>query len=814
MDSIRRDIRNAIGQWRHRPMLTVLTLITLALGIGANTAVFSLINAIYLKPLAIAEPTRFVQLTGEESFTTGAWTYVRDNHPAFASVTAAGPDRFNLSRRGLARFATSLVVSGEFFDVLGVSPVIGRPFTRKDDAAGAPAVAVVTYGFWQRELGGRRDVIGDTIWLEQQPFQIVGVAPRGFVGIEVGRHVDVIVPMAALAMLPSRAFILQADASWLQIFGRLRPGQSVADATTRVRAWQPALANATRPRAVPGLDASQYLAQPLSVTPAATGVSEVRTQFGPATTFLFGVVGAVLLVACANFAVLVVARFIDRRHELGIRLAVGASRWDLARLLLVENVMIVSASTAIGGVIALSASSRIVPYFTTPAFRDVPRYLDLSPDWRVLGVTAFLALMAALLAAAVPMLHAARLASGPGASPSRDMGTDSPRATRAMRVLLTGQIALSLVLLSAAVLLVRSFVELTNQDIGFQADAVMVVTVSGDLGPNRNAQLLAIDQIRARLQTIPGVDGVTASMITPVSGQMAMAFLAVPGFTPSQPEDGRILANRVSSDHFRVYGTPLLTGRDFDDRDAANAPPAAIVNRAFAERYFAAQDPVGRTILLNNRPTTIVGMTANTKYLTLRDAGRPLLYAPISQWTFTRLNSLRFSLRTTQAGTLTNAVAETLKQLEPEWMFEIRPLAQDVGRSVNVERLLAWCGGLFALLALSIGVVGTYGVFAYAVSRRRREIGLRMAVGAVPGAISRLVLREALAVMLVGAVIGLAGTWMLGRVIDRFLFQLSSDDPTMLAIATLVMLAAGSVAAAVPANQAARLDPLSTLREG
>jgi putative ABC transport system permease protein len=813
MDSIRRDIRHAIGQWRHRPMLTVLTLTTLALGIGANTAVFSLINAIYFKPLAVAEPTRFVQLTDEQSFTTGAWTYTRENQPALAGVTAAGPDRFNLSRRGLARFATSLVVSGEFFDVLGVTPAIGRPLTKRDDTAGAAAVAVVTHGFWQRELGGRRDVIGDTIWLEQQPFQIVGVAPRGFVGIEVGRHVDVIVPIAALATIPSRAFMLQADATWLQIFGRLRPGQSVVDATTSIRAWQPALAEATRPR-IAGLDFSRYLARPLSVTPAATGVSEMRTRFGPATTFLFGVVGAVLLVACANFAVLVVARFIDRRHEVGIRLAVGASRWDLARLLLVENVMIVSASTAIGGIIALWMSSRIVPYFTTPAFRDVPRYLDLSPDWRVLGVTALLALMVAVLAAALPMLHAARLASGPGISPRRDMGTDSPRATRAMRVLLTGQIALSLVLLSAAVLLVRSFVELTKQELGFEADAVTVVTVSGDLGPNRNAQLLAVDQIRARLQAIPGVDGVTASMITPVSGQVAQAFLAVPGFTPSQPEDGRIFANRVSPDHFRVYGTPLLAGRDFDDRDAENTPPVAIVNRAFAERYFAAQDPVGRTILLNKRPTTIVGMTANTKYFTLREAGGPLLYGPISQWTFTRLNSLRFSLRTAQAGALTPAVADALNQLNPEWMFEIRPLAQDIGRSVNVERLLAWCGGLFALLALSIGVAGTYGVFAYAVSRRRREIGVRIAVGAVPGAISRLVMREALAVMLVGAAVGLAGTWMLGRVIDRFLFQLSSGDPTMLTIATLMMLAAGSVAAAVPANHAARLDPVSTLREG
>lgn len=810
------DIRDGVRQWRRAPTVTAVALVTLALGIGANTAIFSLVNAVYFKTLPISDPARFVQITGEPWFTTGVWEHIRDHQPVFESVAATGADRFNLARGGVARHVTSLVVSGGFFDVLGISATLGRPLTRADDAAGAPSVAMVSHGFWRRELGGKPDVIGDAIWLERQPFEIVGVTPRDFVGIEVGRNVDVIVPMAALATIPNRAALLQPGATWLQVFTRLRPEQTLEEAAAALRAWQPTLADATRPApGIPGRNPNQHLVRPLGVAPAATGISEVRDQFGRAMLVLFGVVGVVLLVACANLAALVLARFVDRRHELGIRRALGASQWDLARVLLVENVMLVSAGAVLGGLIASWATWYVVPYLTMPAFRAVPPYVDISSDWRVLGVTALLALMAALLAAGVPAFRASHLAPVLGFWAGTRTGTSSPGATRAMRVLLAGQVALSLVLLATAALLVRSFVELTTQDVGFEHDRVVLVTVSGDLGPVRDAQLRTIDEIRRRLEALPGVDGVTASLVTPVSGQRAMTFLSVPGFTPIEAMDSRPLANRVLPGYFRVYGTPLLTGRDFDERDTGDKPPVAIVNRAFADHYFGGQDPIGRTIILNKRDTTIIGMAANAKQLTLRDAAQPFVYAPISQWTVAGLGSLRFALRTTQTDPMQAqaAVAAALRRLDPTWSLEIRPLAEDVRRSVNVERLLAWCGGVFALLAVSIGVIGTYGIFAYGVSRRRREIGVRMALGATPGTIGRLVMREAVTVMISGAVFGLAGAWMLGRVIEGFLFQLSSRDPVTLAVATLVMLGTAAVAAALPAVRAARLDPASTLRE-
>ena len=329
------DIRDGVRQWRRAPTVTAVALVTLALGIGANTAIFSLVNAVFLKTLPISDPARFVQITGEPWFTTGVWEHIRDHQPVFESVAATGADRFNLARGGVARYATSLVVSGGFFDVLGISATLGRPLTRADAAAGAPSVAMVSHGFWQRELGGRPDVIGDTVWLERQPFEIVGVTPRGFVGIEAGRNVDVIVPMAALATIPNRAVLLQPDAAWLQVFTRLRPEQTLDEGAAALRAWQPTLADATRPApGIPGRNPNQHLVRPLGVEPAATGISEVRDQFGRAMLVLFGVVGVVLLIACANLAALVLARFVDTRSALALtqrggngRLASPARGW-------------------------------------------------------------------------------------------------------------------------------------------------------------------------------------------------------------------------------------------------------------------------------------------------------------------------------------------------------------------------------------------------------------------------------------------------------------------------------------------------------
>jgi predicted permease len=783
----------------------------LALGTGASTAIFSLVNALYLKTLPIREPGRFVRITGEEWLTTGVWEHVRDHQPAFESVAAAGTDRFTLTRGGIARHATALAVSGGFFDLLGIAPVRGRLLSGSDEVGGAPAVAVVSHGLWQRDFGGTGDVVGATLWLENLPFEIVGVLPRGFVGIDVGRSVDVIVPIAALAAIPNRAPLLRPDAAWLHVFARLRPNQTIDEAAAALREWQPALADATRPAGSPGRGPGQHLGRPLGVAPAATGISEVRAQFGPAMLVLFGLVGVVMLVACVNLAALVFVRSVDRQHDLGVRRALGASEWDLARVLLVENTMLVSAGALLGGILASWVAGSVVPHLTTAAFRHVSPYLDVSPDWRVLGVTAGLTLLGVLVAAALPASRAAR-APACGFSSGIRTSTGSRGASRAMRGLLAGQLALSLGVFAAAALLGRSFVELTSQEIGFEDHRVTIVTVAGDLGPSRDAQLRAIGAVRRRLQAIPGVEEVAGSMVTPISGQRAIASLSVPGFTSVEPIDSRVLANRVSSGHFRVYGTPLLAGRDFDERDTGDSRPVAIVNRAFADRYVGGQDPVGRMILLNNRETTVIGLAANAKHLTLREAAQPFVYAPISQWAFTTVNSLRFSVRTRGPAPAPAAVADSLRRLDPAWSLEVRPLNEDVRRSVNVERLLAACAGVFALLAVSMCVIGTSGVFAYSVARRRREIGVRLALGATPGAVVRLLMHELVAVMVAGAVTGLLGAWLAGRLIQGFLFQVSAADPAMLSSATIVILGAAGAAAAVPAVRASRLHPARVLR--
>ena len=809
--SLSSDIRGGLRQWRRAPVVTGVALMMLTLGIGANTAIFSLVNAVYLKTLPIDDPARLVRLTGEEWFSTGVWAHIRDHQPVFDHVAAAGSDRFNLARGGLARYAPALVVSGRFFEVLGIAAARGRFLSPDDDAPGAPVVAVISHGLWQREFGGSADAVGSAIWLEGVPFQVIGVMPRGFVGIEVGRSVDVVVSIAALAALPSRAVLLQPHATWLHVFARLRADQTTTDANGALRAWLPALVSATRlAPAIAGGNPAPHLARGLAVAPAGTGISEIRTQFGPAMLVLFGLVAVVTLVACANLAALSLARFVDRLPEMAVRRALGASRWDLARVLFVENLMVVSAGALLGAMLAAWATRYAVPYLTTPAFRSVSPHLDVSPDWRLLGMVALLTLAAAVLAAALPARRTWRVPLEPGGADTRSV-TGTRGALRSMQALLAGQLALSLGLLGAALLLGRSFLELTSQEIGIDRDRVTVVTVSGDLGSNRSAQLTTIAGILRRLQGLPGLEAVAASMVTPISGQRAVALLSVPGVT-SGSEDGRVLANRVSPDHFRVYGTPLLTGRDFDERDSTESPPVAIVTRAFADRYFGGGDPVGRTILLNKRNTTIIGMVADAKQVSLRDAAPPFLYAPISQWAFSALSSVRVSVRAAGAAPAPGVVAAALGALDSRWSLEIRPFAQDVDYAVNVERLLASCGGLFAVLSILMGAIGTSGMFGYSVARRRREFGVRMAIGAAPRAIVRLVMKDAVTVLIAGLALGVLAIWMVGRTIEGFLFQISSRDPATLIAAMLVIVAIAGGAAAAQAVRAATLHPMKALR--
>jgi predicted permease len=709
--------------------VVAVALILLALATGATTAVFSLVNAVYLKTLPIGDPARFVRLTGDPWFSIRVWEHIRDHQLVFERVAAAGTDRFNLARGGLVKYAAGLVVSGEFFNVTRIAPALGRFFGPSDDAAGAAAVAVISHAMWQREFGSRPHAIGSTIWLDGAPFEIVGIAPQGFVGVEVGRSVDVILPIASLATIPSRAALLQPNAVWLHVFARLEPGQSTGEATAALRVWQPALAAATRPAPAPvGPDPAQHLVRPLAVSAAATGISELRVQFGPAMLMLFGLVGAVSLVAFANLAAISLARFVDRQPDLAVRRALGAATSDLVRTVLFEHAMLVLAGALLGGWLASMATRTAVPYLTSPAFRSVSPYLDVSPDWRVFALIALLILVATLVAAVVPILRVIRVPLAPRDAERRTVAS-SRSAIRAMRVLLTAQLALSLALVGAALLLGRSFYELTSQEIGIDTDRVEIVTVSGDFGTGRGAPLSAIEEIRARLQAVPGVEAVAASIVTPVSGQMAMASISMPGSPPPGDADGRVLANRVSPDHFRVYGTALVFGRDFDGRDTAESTPVAIVNRAFARRYFDGHDPVGRTILLNKRTATIVGLVADAKQLTLRDPPPAFLYAPISQLPSTTLSSVRFGLRRLPPGPAASVLADAIKPLNPDWSVEIRPLAADVDRSVNVERLLASCGGLFAALAILMGIVGTSGVFSYSVAHRSHDAGVRLVCG-------------------------------------------------------------------------------------
>ncbi len=821
------SLRDALRTLTAAPVVSLVAILSLALGIGANTAIFSILDGLVLKSLPVRDPQRLALLVQghgrPSSWTNPIWEQIRDRQTLGDGAIAWGRPRFNLAQAGQTEFVDGLYVSGRFFDVLGVGAVLGRPLNELDDRRNGgddPAVAVIGYRFWQTRFGGAGDILGRTLTLDRVPFRIVGVAPPGFFGIDVGRAFDVAVPLAAEALVAGRDSRLDRRSTWwLSVLVRLQEGQTIDQAAAAIRGVHPQIREATIP--ADSRSPELYLRNAFSFVPAATGASNLRSRYQQPLLAIMAIVAVVLLIACANVANLLLARAAARRHELSVRLALGASRLQLARQLLVESLALAGTGAAAGLLFARWGSQLLVHQLSTSTSLVV---LDLSLDWRVLGFTAAVAIATAIVFGTAPAFRAARVAPIE-AMKERGRGPAGAGKFHAGNALVVAQVALSLILLVAAGLFIRTFWSLARLDLGFTPGSVLIVNVDARRSTvNPADRATHYERLRRAIAAVPGVADAAASAVTPVSGSTWQYDIQVPGAAALPGDDRNVHLNIVTPRWFATYGTPILAGRDFTDADRGLTPRAAVVNETFARKFLAGRNPLGQPLIEPGRPgrqpwrMQIVGLARDAVYRSLREPVPPTVYVPLAEFVdeiqLPWMSSISLSLRSAggRPEALTRSVAAAIQDVDRDLALTFRPLEEQVNASLIQERLVAMLSGFFGALAGLLAAIGLYGVTSYGVSRRRAEIGIRMALGAAPAGIVRMVLTRVAALVLAGIATGVAVSAWAAKFVATLLFALEPRDPQTFAFAAVFLVAIGLIAAWLPARRAAHVDAAEVLR--
>jgi predicted permease len=830
VEDLGQDLRYGVRVLRRSPAFTLVAVLSLALGIGANTAIYTLVDSLLLRSLPVRDPVRLVRLEGG-SWTNPIWEEVRRRqHEILGSAAAFSDTRFDLAKGGEAEAVGGFFASGAFFDVVGVPAILGRTLTLEDDRRGGGPdgpVAVISYAFWQRRFGGAADAVGRTLSLNGVPVTIVGVTPPSFFGPTVGRSFDVATPIGLVDRVqPNDSSWLDARSTWwLEILGRLKPGQDAKGATLALRQIQPQIREATLPEGWRTQDLEQYLREtPFNLVPAATGFSDFRGQYARPLLTVMAVVALVLLIACANLASLQLARANARRQELAARLALGASRSRLLRQLLTESLLLAVPGGLLGLAFAQWGSRLLVGQITSQGgpTPGAPLSLDLSLHWRVLLFTLGVTLATALLFGAAPALRAGSLSPFDAIKQQgRGVAGDRPRV---LGGLVVAQVALSLVLVFAAGLFLRTFSRLANRDLGLTSDGILLVNLDAQrsgASPERRGALFAEAQEAAA--ALPGVASAAVSFVNPVSGMGWNERVEVQGATPLSDRDSIAWMNAVTPGWFGTYRTPVLTGRDFDRHDRPGAPRVAIVNEAFAKRFLAGQSPVGRVLRCEGPPqrrpppAEVVGLVKDTVYRSPRDTMEPIVYLPLSQldaeetWPFATLG---VRAAAGSPALLTRDIAAAVGRVDPHLSLTFRLFSEQVGASVMRERIVAWLSGFFGALALLLAGIGLYGVTSYAVSRQRTEIAVRIALGAEARGVVRLVLARAFRLAALGLLIGAVVSLSVSRFVGSLLFGLEPRDLPTLVVAAATLAGICVLASGLPARRASRIDPAEVLREG
>jgi predicted permease len=815
LDSTQQDLRAAARGLRKSPGFALVAVATLALGIGANTALFSIFSSLILRPLPVRDPGSLALLTNG-SWSYPIWEEIRAREAdLFDSAFAWSPQRFDLSTTGQSDPVDGAYVSGRLFDVLGVAAIRGRMINTTDDDApsvsrGADGpIAVISHRLWRQRFAGAGDVIGRTLTVQRVPFTVVGVMPPEFFGPDVGRMTDVVLPFAAEALIQGKESRLAAKGSaWLQIIVRLKPGQSLEQANAALRVRQAQIVESST--------VSRQRSEPLTLAPAATGRSLLRTRFETPLFAMVVAVGLVLLVACANIASLLLARALARRRELSVRLALGSSRWRIARLLFIESLLVAVAGAAFGLVFAKWSSALLVQQLST--WQNTVS-LDLALDWRVLGFTASLACLAAITAGMAPALGLKRVAPGDALKDAgRAIAGDRRSAVRSALVVV--QIAVSLVLVVAAGLFLRTLASLNQLPLGFVPEPLIVAELNLQSGSSPADRMARVERLRDATSAVPGVRAAAVSSVRLLTGGgWASGGVAI-GDGPMSPNRPLLWLNGITPGWFDAMAIPLQDGRDFEAGDRLGNRLVAIVNEAFVRRYLPMGQPLGQSVRLGFDPATryeIVGVVGDTVYTTPREGMLETMYVPMAQrqpsefWP-TVLLTVK-AIPGTRA-IVQRDVAAALTRADPAIAFTLGTFDQLVEATVTQERLIAMLAAFFGGLALLLAAVGLYGIVAHAVRARQAEIGLRMSLGAAPASIVRLVFQRVGVLIAAGLALGLAGSLWAVRFVEALLFHLEARDPATFAGAAAVLLAVGALAAWVPARRAARLDPTTALREG
>ena len=830
IDSLRQDLKYALRQFRLNPGFSAIAVLSLALGTGANTAIFQLVDAVRLRTLPVKDPQELTYVdfakgaerdgnfsTRSSMFTYRQWDLIRRQQQAFSGMAAWSATRFDLTSGGVERFAEGLYVNGDFFRVLGVPALRGRTFTGDDDqpGCGSPG-AVISEPFWRREMGGDPNVLNSTVRLDGRPFPIVGVTPAAFFGVEVGHRYDVAIPICADHLYADNGKGRAAGLTswWISMIGRLKPGWSAQRANAHLLALSPSIMQASLPPTYRPQQAKKYLANKLEAMEGGTGVSNLRRQFQTPLYILLATTGLVLLIACANLANLLLARASVRQREIAVRQAIGAGRGRLITQLLAESALLAIAGTALGALIAQALSRALIAFLSTP---DNPTFVGLGIDFRMLGFTAGLAIAACLLFGLVPALRATRIAP---ASVMRASGrglTAGRERFSLRRALVVAQVALSMVLLVGALLFVRSLRNVLAVDAGFRPQGLVAVDL--DLRrPQYSKERLPVvyRDLLDRLGSRPGVVSAAQVNILPISGSGWNNQVFAEGSTASPKLS---LFNSVGSGYFRTMGSQLIAGRDFDARDRVGAPKVAIVNQMFAQKIFGGGNPLGRRFHVPGdagKPDNVyqvVGMVRNSKYYDLREDFDSIAYFPITQDDDPG-PGVTYVMRTNAPlGDIFASAKAAVAEVHPEIGVQFHVMTAMIDDSLLRDRLMATLSGAFGFLAALLATLGLYGVIAYMVAQRRNEIGVRMALGADRGRVVMLVVREAGLLVSAGIVVGTGAALWAGQAAAAMLFGLKPYDPVTLAFAIALLGGVALIATYGPARRAARLDPMAALRE-
>ena len=813
MTSLWQNLRHTMRVLRKSPGFTAVAVLSLALGIGANTAIFSLLDALLLRDLPVRQPERLVELSvvrrGDKiMFSFPMFREIARGQRVFSGLIGWSFGWMtNVEINGVLSQADVRSVTGNYYSELGATPLLGRLITPDDVKLGQPGtspVAVLSYGFWQRRFGGASDVIGKGIGIEGQPFTIIGVSRKWFSGMTTGVAPDVTIPMKSTE---------ERSQLWVFITGRLKDGVSVAQARAQLQSFWPEVLRATASTETPGLRRRLFFSMGLDVAPAATGINAaLRSHFTRPLYVLMGIVGLILLVACMNLASLMLARAAARSHEMSVRVALGASRWALAQQVLTESLVL----SVFGGLLGLAFAfwgSRLLVALMTEGYLT-PVVLDLSPDWRVLSLTASVAILTGVFFGLAPALRCSR--QDPASVLQQTARSLAGSTGRLGKALIVAQVALSLVLLLGAGLLVRSFQRLCAVDPGLR-ESVLEVSLYPKPGGYQNLDVNKYHrQLLDRISSLPGVDSVGFSDVSVGDAQRGKDTVST--MSADSSADPNLMANgaMVSPGFFQTLGVSLVRGRDFDWTDDEQHPRVAIVSNRLAERLFPSGDALGQRLRFGFMPELqdleIVGIAGNARIFDLRDAAALAVYLPYLQHPKSSAQGDLFvrTRRTPEA--LASTVGHQIESLGREYPLRTKTVKQKISQALVEERVTALLASFFAALALLLASVGQYGLMSYAVTRRTCEIGIRVTLGAQPLTVLWVVLREALALALLGIALGIPCALASSRLIASMLFGLSPHDLPTVATVSLLLFIVALFAGYWPARRASRIDPMVAVR--